>query len=107
MCEWESESVESWGRRKRSLPEKESENNQEEDMNISQEILVLDFGDERQSTDFLRSDKPGGSASETNFGGELIFLSSSSKSKPNITYKCESNCLSITFSRLNSWTDID
>lgn len=39
-------------------------------MNISQEILVLDFGDERQSTDFLRSDKPGGTASEANFGGK-------------------------------------
>lgn len=38
-------------------------------MNISQEILVLDFGDEHQSTDFLRSDKPGGVASEANFGG--------------------------------------
>lgn len=69
VCEWESESVESWGRRKRSLPQNERESAQEEDMNISQEILVLDFGDERQSTDFLRSDKPGGSASETNFGG--------------------------------------
>ncbi|KOB72357.1 Cuticlin-1, partial [Operophtera brumata] len=68
VCEWENESVESWGRRKRSLPKNEIENAQEEDMNISQEILVLDFGDERQSTDFLRSDKPGGSASETNFG---------------------------------------
>lgn len=41
-------------------------------MNISQEILVLDFGDDRQSTDFLRSDKPGGTASEANFGGKKI-----------------------------------
>lgn len=71
VCEWESESVESWGRRKRSLSH-ETETAQEEDMNISQEILVLDFGDERQSTDFLRSDKPGGSASETNFGGKIF-----------------------------------
>lgn len=43
-------------------------------MNISQEILVLDFGDERQSTDFLRSDKPGGTVSEANFGGKSIAL---------------------------------
>lgn len=40
-------------------------------MNISQEILVLDFGD-GQSTDFLRSDKPGGIASEANFGGKYF-----------------------------------
>lgn len=71
MCEWGRESLESWGRRKRSLPHNETgeAHTQEEDMNISQEIIVLDFGDERQSTDFLRSDKPGGTASEANFGG--------------------------------------
>lgn len=71
MCEWGRESLESWGRRKRSLPHNETNeaHTQEEDMNISQEIIVLDFGDERQSTDFLRSDKPGGTASEANFGG--------------------------------------
>lgn len=73
MCEWGRESIESWGRKRRSLPHNETNevHNQEEDMNISQEILVLDFGDERQSTDFLRSDKPGGTASETNFGGKF------------------------------------
>lgn len=71
VCEWGRESLESWGRKKRSLPHNETgETHQEEDMNISQEILVLDYGDERQSTDFLRSDKPGGTASETSFGGK-------------------------------------
>lgn len=68
------ESIESWGRRKRSLPRNDTENHtQDENMNISQEILVLDFGDERQSTDFLRSDKPGGTVSEANFGGEYAY----------------------------------
>lgn len=72
VCEWGRDSLESWGRKKRSLPHNETEaHSQEEDMNISQEILVLDFGDERQSTDFLRSDKPGGVASEANFGGNF------------------------------------
>lgn len=72
VCEWGRESLESWGRRKRSLPRNDTGemHSQEEDMNISQEIIVLDFGDERQSTDFLRSDKPGGTASEANFGGK-------------------------------------
>lgn len=71
------ESIESWGRRKRSLPHNETGENrsQEENMNISQEILVLDFGDERQSTDFLRSDKPGGTVSEANFGGKFNLIS--------------------------------
>lgn len=73
VCEWGRESLESWGRRKRSLPRNDTDevHSQEEDMNISQEIIVLDFGDERQSTDFLRSDKPGGTASEANFGGKF------------------------------------
>lgn len=70
MCEWGRQSVESWGRKRRSLSHNETSEAQEDDMNISQEIIVLDFGDERQSTDFLRSDKPGGSASEANFGGK-------------------------------------
>lgn len=74
MCEWGRDSLESWGRKKRSLPHNETNeaHSQEEDTNISQEIIVLDFGDERQSTDFLRSDKPGGVASEANFGGKSI-----------------------------------
>lgn len=43
-------------------------------MNISQEIYVLDSYDERQSTDFLRSDKPGGTASEANFSGKYTLI---------------------------------
>ncbi|XP_026479536.1 uncharacterized protein LOC113385929 [Ctenocephalides felis] len=53
VCEWGRDSVESWGRRRRSLNSNETQN--EEEMNISQEILVLDFGDEKAS-DYLRSD---------------------------------------------------
>lgn len=43
--------MESWGKRKR----RSVSNSTEEDMTLSQEILVLDFGDEKQS-EFLRSD---------------------------------------------------
>lgn len=39
--------MESLGRRKRSLASNQTET--EEDMTLSQEILVLDFGDEKQS----------------------------------------------------------
>lgn len=54
VCEWGRESVESWGkRRRRSLANATEE--KAEDMTLSQEILVLDFGDEKQS-DFLKSD---------------------------------------------------
>lgn len=54
VCEWGRESVESWGkRRRRSLANSTEEKG--EDMTLSQEILVLDFGDEKQS-DFLKSD---------------------------------------------------
>lgn len=74
MCEWGRQTVESWGRKKRSVSHTEGEATQDEEMNISQEIIVLDFGDERQSTDFLRSDKPGGIASEANFGGKFLHL---------------------------------
>lgn len=73
MCEWGRQTVESWGRKRRSVAH-ETEATQDEEMNISQEIIVLDFGDERQSTDFLRSDKPGGTASETNFGGKITMI---------------------------------
>ncbi|XP_073981347.1 trynity isoform X2 [Rhodnius prolixus] len=54
VCEWGRESVESWGRRKRSLMN-ETENT-EDDMTLSQEILVLDFGDEKQSQ-FLKNNE--------------------------------------------------
>ncbi|XP_066586313.1 uncharacterized protein tyn [Prorops nasuta] len=56
VCEWGRESVESWGkRRRRSLANSTSNEEKAEDMTLSQEILVLDFGDEKQS-DFLKSD---------------------------------------------------
>lgn len=45
--------MESWGRKKRSV--NNETNNDEDAMKISQEILVLDFGDEN-NRDFLRSD---------------------------------------------------
>lgn len=55
VCEWGRDSVESWGRRRRrSLNDTNEEEENEEDMTLSQEILVLDFGDEKQS-DFLKS----------------------------------------------------
>lgn len=54
MCEWGRDSLESWGRRKRSI-NNVTEEEKEEDMTLSQEILVLDFGDEKQS-EFLKSD---------------------------------------------------
>lgn len=47
--------MESWGRRKRSIANT-SEEASEEDMTLSQEILVLDFGDEKQSQ-FLKSNE--------------------------------------------------
>ncbi|XP_024869030.1 trynity isoform X2 [Temnothorax americanus] len=54
VCEWGRESVESWGkRRRRSIANSTEEKT--EDMTLSQEILVLDFGDEKQS-DFLKND---------------------------------------------------
>jgi len=52
--------MESWGRKRRSVGN-ETENNEEENM-ISQEILVLDFGDENNK-DFFRSSDP-----STDFG---------------------------------------
>jgi hypothetical protein len=54
MCEWGRDSMESWGRKKRSVGNETSSEN-DEAMKISQEILVLDFGDEN-NRDFLRSD---------------------------------------------------
>lgn len=55
VCEWGRESVESWGRKRRSVGSNETGEG-EEQMNISQEILVLDFGDENKNSDYLRSD---------------------------------------------------
>lgn len=55
MCEWGRESVESWGRRRRSAPSNDSEEASGDDMTLSQEILVLDFGDDKQSQS-LRSE---------------------------------------------------
>lgn len=65
MCEWGRDSVESWGRKRRSIENGTQES--EEEMNISQEILVLDFGDEH-NRDFLRSDP------STDFGKGNIFI---------------------------------
>lgn len=54
VCEWGRDSVESLGkRRRRSITNGTEEKS--EDMTLSQEILVLDFGDEKQS-EFLKSD---------------------------------------------------
>lgn len=47
--------MESWGRRKRSIANTSDEAS-EDDMTLSQEILVLDFGDEKQSQ-FLKSNE--------------------------------------------------
>ncbi|XP_049280368.1 uncharacterized protein LOC125762384 [Anopheles funestus] len=55
VCEWGRDSVESWGRKRRSITSSNDTVEEEEDMNISQEILVLDFGDEK-NRDFLRSE---------------------------------------------------
>ncbi|KAI4457720.1 hypothetical protein MML48_7g00009331 [Holotrichia oblita] len=52
VCEWGRESLESWGRKKRSLSNS-SDEEKDEDMTLSQEILVLDLGDDKQ-IDFSR-----------------------------------------------------
>jgi len=61
VCEWGRDSVESWGRRRRSVssaqPSNDTSENSEDMTQISQEILVLDFGDEKQSQ-FLKSNEP-------------------------------------------------
>lgn len=62
VCEWGRESMESWGRKRRSVGNETNNNESDEAMNISQEILVLDFGDEN-NRDFLRSNDP-----STDFG---------------------------------------
>lgn len=55
VCEWGRESVESWGKRRRRSLANATETEKTEDMTLSQEILVLDFGDEKQS-EFLKND---------------------------------------------------
>ncbi|KAB0800871.1 hypothetical protein PPYR_05225 [Photinus pyralis] len=62
VCEWGRDSVESWGRRKRSVKNNGTEEEKEEDMTLSQEILVLDFGDDKQA-EFLKNE-----LSSTEFG---------------------------------------
>ncbi|XP_066993386.2 uncharacterized protein tyn [Anabrus simplex] len=58
VCDWGHESVESWGRKRRSIASNHSESESEnDDMTLSQEILVLDFGDDKNSQ-FLRSETP-------------------------------------------------
>ncbi|KAK7794222.1 hypothetical protein R5R35_012543 [Gryllus longicercus] len=58
VCDWGHESVESWGRKKRSIASNHSDSESEsDDMTLSQEILVLDFGDEKNSQ-FLRNEAP-------------------------------------------------
>lgn len=54
MCEWGRDSIESWGRKRRSI-ENATDEEKDEDMTLSQEILVLDFGDEKQS-EYLKSE---------------------------------------------------
>lgn len=71
VCEWGRDSVESWGRRRRRSLNDTAESTgtsdkDEEDMTLSQEILVLDFGDEKQS-EFLRSTQQTGSQGFTDF----------------------------------------
>lgn len=48
VCPWGRDNVESWGRRRRHVEsvKRNISNEDDEDMNISQEILVLDFGDD-------------------------------------------------------------
>lgn len=55
VCEWGRDSIESWGRKRRSVQNQTDEEKEEDNMTLSQEILVLDLGDEKQS-DFLKSD---------------------------------------------------
>ncbi|XP_076292758.1 trynity isoform X2 [Lasioglossum baleicum] len=63
VCEWGHESVESWGKRRRRSISNATEE-KADDMTLSQEILVLDFGDDNQlklksdsSIDFDTADK--------------------------------------------------
>ncbi|KAF5285569.1 hypothetical protein FQA39_LY16581 [Lamprigera yunnana] len=55
VCEWGRDSIESWGRRKRSIKNNGTDEEKQDDMTLSQEILVLDFGDDKQA-EFLRNE---------------------------------------------------
>lgn len=52
VCEYGRESIESLGRRRRSIASNQTES--DEDMTLSQEILVLDFGDAEKPSEFMR-----------------------------------------------------
>ncbi len=67
VCEWGRDSMESWGRKRRSVG---NETSSDDDMNISQEILVLDFGDENNK-DFFRSGDP---STEFGRGKKKLFV---------------------------------
>ncbi|XP_059480335.1 uncharacterized protein LOC132199546 [Neocloeon triangulifer] len=62
--------VESWGKRRRRAVNA-SEEQSEDDMSISQEILVLDFGDEKNK-DFLRSPIEPGRTPSADFDEPLV-----------------------------------
>ena len=65
--------VESWGkrRRRRAVNETDEAATSEDDMSISQEILVLDFGDEKNK-DFLRSPVEPGRTPSADFDGKIM-----------------------------------
>jgi len=48
-CEWGRDRIDSWGRRKRSVDSALELNADEEDMTLTQEILVLDVTEETPS----------------------------------------------------------
>lgn len=48
VCEYGRETIESLGRKRRSIASNQTSES-EEDMTLSQEILVLDFGDDKAS----------------------------------------------------------
>lgn len=54
-CEYGRDSSESWGKRRRRSLDNATTEEKGDDMTLSQEILVLDFGDDKQSQ-FLKSD---------------------------------------------------
>lgn len=60
ICEYGREAIESWGRRRRSISSTNTNNNrsaeENDDMTLSQEILVLDFNEEKN--EFLREEPP-------------------------------------------------
>ena len=65
VCEWGRESLESWGRKRRSPNANANatatgDEEKEDDMTLSQEILVLDFGDDKQLDDASRMELTSG-----------------------------------------------